>query len=78
MAAYERPNGQRIGDSANAAIARLDRCFDDLDWRARRAFDPATNSAIRLCASADLARHVNVPDALILENTGELDMLIAE
>ena len=78
VTAYEQPNGQRVGDSTGEATASIDRYFADLDWLARLAFDPATNTAIRLRTSADFGRQVNVPDALLLRSTGELDRFIAE
>ena len=78
VAAYGRPKGHRTGDSADDAIALLDRYFDDLDWLARLAFDPATNTAIRLRTSVDFGRQMNVPDALLLESTRELDRFMSE
>ena len=76
VAVYDQANWKEIRNSRDESIARLDRYFGDLDWLARLAFDPAANATIRLRTSVDIGRQLNVPEALLLKSTNELDMLM--
>ena len=77
VTAHEQANWKQIRNSPDEVIARLDRYFGDLDWLARLAFDPAANATIRLRTSVDIGRQLNVPEALLLKSTGELDTFMA-
>jgi len=77
VAAHDQANWEEIRNSPNEEIARLDRYFGDLDWLARLAFDSAANAAIRLRTSIDIGRQLNVPEALLLKSTDELDTFMA-
>ena len=77
VASHGQANWKQIRNSPDEEIARLDRYFGDLDWLARLAFDPAANAAIRLRTSVDIGRQLNVPEALLLKSTDELDTFMA-
>lgn len=77
VAAQNQANWKQIRNAPENGIARLDRYFGDLDWLARLAFDPAENASIKLRTSVDIGRQLNVPEALLLKSTDELDKLLA-
>lgn len=77
VAADAQANWIQIRNSPHEEITRLERYFEELDWLASLAFDPGANSAIRLRTSVDIGRQLDVPEALLLKSTNELDTFMA-
>lgn len=68
----------QLDEQCREIIARLDEHFMELERLTKLAFDPRTNTDLRLRTSATLAREVSVPDALILDSADEIDAFMTE
>ena len=75
---YEVWAMERLDSECRECMKRLDSHFMDMDRLSRIAFDPATNTALRLRASVELARSVHVSENLILNSAEELDEFIMD
>ena len=75
---YERWAMAQLDDSCRELMSRIDEHFMELDELEKLAFDPDTNTDLRLRVSAKLARRVSVPDDLVVDSTDELDAFMTE
>ena len=75
---YERWAMAQLDDECRKFMAQIDHHFVELDGLEKLAFDPDTNTDLRLRTSATLARRMNVPDELVVDSTDELDAFMTE
>ncbi len=64
---------ERLDDECRAVMKKLDGYFGEFDRICKAAFDPDTNTALRLRKSVELARKMKVSEDLILDSTDDLD-----
>ena len=76
--AYEAQAIAKLDDALQTELERLDSWFGSLADLARIAFDEATNSELRLAASARFAQAVGLPNHQILRSTSDIDEFMLE
>ena len=75
---YERWAMAQLDEEWRRFMAQIDQHFMEMDRLEKLAFDPDTNTELRLRSSATLARRMNVPDEFVLDSTDEVDAFITE
>ena len=78
LAEYERDAIEQLDEECRALVQRLDAWFGNLERLAETAFDPETNTALRLKASIRIARTLGVPEDRVLRTTSDLDAFMQE
>lgn len=75
---YERWAMAQLDEEFCKLMARINEHFTEFERLTEFAFDPDTNTKLRLRTSAALARAVNVPDEVVLDSTEEVDSFMTE
>ena len=75
---YEYWAMTHLDEECRRLLASIEAHFVELDRLEELAFDPATNTDLRLRTSAMLARRVSVSDKLIMDSTDEVDVFMTE
>ena len=78
LAAYEREALRRLDADCRRWMERLDLHFARLDRLATLAFDPNTNTELRLRTSVEFAQTLGVREDLILHSTRDVDAFMTE
>ncbi len=78
LAEYERDAFGQLDEEYRAVVLRLDAWFGNLEHLAATAFDPETNTTLRLKASIRVAGTLGVREDRILRTTGDLDAFMRE
>ena len=78
FADYEQWAIAQLDDASRELMERIDQHFTEMDELEKLAFDPDTNTELRLRNSAMLARRVEVPNELVVDSPEELDAFMRE
>ena len=78
LKAYEAEAIGKLDDALHAVMQELDAHFGRLSDLARVAFDESVNTQLRLAASVEIAKAVQVPDRQILRSNADLDAFMEE